>query len=53
MTTPIVIETVRNGSRVGKLTPTGQGTSATPPSDRSRDRGGDSVTAISKRTEAS
>ena len=34
MTTPIVIETVRNGSPVGKPTPTGQGTPATPPSDR-------------------
>lgn len=32
MTTPIVIETVRNGNPVGKPVPTGQATPATPAS---------------------
>jgi len=32
MTTPIVIETVRNGNPVGKPNPNGQGTAGTPPS---------------------
>jgi hypothetical protein len=34
MTTPIVIETVRNGSPVGKQTPTGQGTPPTATGER-------------------
>jgi hypothetical protein len=34
MTTPIVIEIVRNGNPIGRPTPSGQGTSATPSEDR-------------------
>jgi hypothetical protein len=34
MTTPLVIETVRNGNTVGKPSPDRQATPATPSSDR-------------------
>lgn len=34
MTTPIVIETIRNGNRIGEPPPRGLGTPTTPPSDR-------------------